>query len=57
MWVIFQEHVVCGKYFSDAEGTHEIAANSWVTPVDSSVHHFFTEPITVTPPYVSVESR
>ena len=29
----------CGKYFSDA-GTTEIAQNSWVLPLDDSVHDF-----------------
>ena len=32
---------VCGKYFSDAEGEHEIAANSWVI---AALDHIWGEP-------------
>ena len=37
---------VCGKYFSDEEGTHEIAKDSWVIPAGHSLTKTEEEPAT-----------
>ena len=32
----------CNKYFGDANGTNEIAADNWVIPIDTNNHNFGT---------------